>query len=357
METRSSVQKTKLKLLYLLRILRGETDEEHPLPAAALCERLQAQGITCERKSIYRDIQALNAFGYEVLSARTPRQGYFLASRELEPPEVRLLLDAVATAPFITEKKTNELAEKLGAFLSENQRAAVMEQIWMRNESERVKFDNEEVYYTIDAIHRAIAAGKRISFTYYHKRIENGRVTLDTGRAFCVSPYAMVWNEDKYYLVGNYDKYDDLSNYRIDRMKHVSVLEEDARPLQQVCPHQQWLDTADYLKTSFFMYGGQEEQMVRFSCEEGLLEAMVDKFGELRILEQRDGRFVFETPVRCSDGFYNWVLRWGGRAVVTAPEPVRAEIGKKIKALAGSYDVCLSGEEHMLHKDLDANGD
>lgn len=249
------------------------------------------------------------------------------------------------------------MTEKLCAFLSESQRKTVTEQIWKHGASERVKFDNEEVYYTIDAIHRAIESGKRITFTYFHKVIVDGAVKLNPGRTFCISPYAMVWNEDKYYLVGNYDKYDNLSNYRIDRMKHVALTDEDARPFQEVCPEQAWLSTADYLKTSFFMYGGQAEQTVRFSCDDDLLEAMVDKFGQLRILEQGDGRFTFETKVQCSDGFYNWVLRWGGRAVVTEPANVRAEITKKIRTLADSYGVAVSGEEHMLNEDFYANGD
>lgn len=356
MEQKAGPQKNKLKLLYLLSILRQETDEDHPLSASALCERLQAMGISCERKSIYRDMDALNDFGYEIISTRSPRQGFFLASRELEPPEVRLLLDAVATAPFITEKKTAELTEKLCAFLSQSQRETVREQIWNPAASQRVKLDNEEVYYNIDAIHRAIDQGKRIAFTYFHKVIVDGSVKQDPGRTFCISPYAMVWNEDKYYLVGNYDKYDNLSNYRIDRMKHVTVTEESARPFWEVCPDQSGLDTAGYLRSTFFMYGG-EEQTVSFSCEDGLLESMADKFGRLRDLKEKDGRFTFAAQVRCSDGFYNWVLRWGGRVVVTAPESVRAEIAKKIRTLADSYGVAVSGEKHMLDEDFHTDGD
>ena len=342
-ENQAKQQKTKLKLLYLLQILQQETDEEHPLPAAELCERMESFGIQCERKSIYRDIGALNEFGYEILSARTPRQGFFLTKRkeELQPTEVRLLLDAVATAPFVTEKKTNELTEKLCGFLSRHQADAVKEQIWIHGESDRVKLDNEEVYYTIDAIHRAIEAGNQIRFTYYHKIISGNRVKTDGGRQFTISPYAMIWNEDKYYLVGNYDKYDDLSHYRIDRMKRVEILEKPVRPLAEVSSYQEQFDIADYLRSTYYMYGGAEQQ-VRLSCEDGLLESMVDKFGQLRILEQQDGRFVFETKVRYGEGFCNWILRWGGRVVVLEPENIRDEIAKKIRTLADSYGIEVS---------------
>lgn len=192
MEQKNSMHKSKLKLLYLLEILRKETDEDHPLPSSELCERLEEKGISCERKSIYRDMETLAAYGYEIINTRKPRQGFFLVSREFEPPEVRLLLDAVASAPFITEKKTAELTEKLCGFLSESQKEAVSNQLCLQSDSDRVKFDNEEVYYNIDAIHRAIESGKRVQFHYFHKVISNGSVRTNPGRTFCISPYAMI---------------------------------------------------------------------------------------------------------------------------------------------------------------------
>jgi predicted DNA-binding transcriptional regulator YafY len=296
-------------------------------------------GISCERKSIYRDIAALNDFGYEVIATRTPRQGFFLASRALEIPEVRLLLDAVAAASFITEKKTQELSAKLCTFLSESQQETVLSQLQREGAFRRVKMNNEELYYTVDTIHRAIAEGRRISFTYHHKILEGEEVQLDAGRSFVVSPYALVWNDDQYYLVANYDKYDDLTNYRIDRMKHVTVTEEPARPIAEVSGEGDSFDSAAYLKMSFFMYGSSSVETVTFSCDASLLEPMVDKFGTLEDIRRGDGRFTFSAKVQCSEGFYHWVLGWGGRVVVEGPPSVREVIGKKIRTLSDSYGV------------------
>lgn len=343
MEVKSGLQ-NRIRMLHILDLLRRETDEEHPMSATEISKCLEVKGIPCERKAVYRDIEALTEFGYDILSTRRPKQGVFLASRELEAPEVRLLLDAVASAPFITEKKTRELTEKLCGFLSEAQGESAAAQIFSNQGEHRIKFENEEVYYTIDALHRAIALQKKVSFQYYHRVIQDGKVQLAPGREFTISPYALVWNEDKYYLVGNYDKYDNLSHYRIDRMRHVSVTEEDARSCREVSCYQDQFDSADYRKRSFFMFGG-EEVTVRLSCVESLLEAMVDKFGELRILEQADGRFVFEATVRCGEGFLDWILRWGGQAVVLSPQSVREQVAKKIRTLADSYEISLLGEK------------
>ncbi len=334
-----TTKRGKLKLLYLLEILRRETDEEHPMPASMLIEKLAERGIVSERKSIYRDMETLIEYGYEIIHTRKPRQGYFLAGRELEVPEVRLLLDAVASAPFITEKKTVELTEKLCGFLSQSQQKEVCTQLCVQSDSDRVKFDNEEVYYNIDALHRAIEAGKKVQFHYFHKVISNGSVCSNPGRSFTISPYAMLWSEDKYYLVGNYGKYDNLSNYRIDRMKRVEILEEDARPIEEVSQYEDQLDTADYQRSTFFMYGGEEKNVI-LSCKTSLLDAMVDRFGEMKILQEQEDSFVFEAKVRCSEGFFDWILRWGGQAVVLEPADVRASIAEKVKQLADAYGVC-----------------
>lgn len=141
-------------------------------------------------------------------------------------------------------------------------------------------------------------------------------------------------------MVGNYDKYDNLSNYRIDRMKRVEILDEDIRPFAEVSPYEGQFDIADYQRSSFFMYGG-EEKTVTLSCDTFLLDAMVDRFGKLKILKESDDQFVFEAKVRCGEGFFNWILRWGGNVVVLEPADVRAAIAEKVKHLADAYDICV----------------
>ncbi len=325
---------SKLKLLYLYRFLNEFSDEEHPLTSADLCGMLEKEGISCERKSIYRDISVLMDFGVDVIRAKSPHPGFFVANRDFELPEVRLLMDAVLTAPFITNKKTAELTEKLQSLLSRPQAASVSNQMYV---DRRIKFDNEEIYYSIDAVNRAVETRRQISFVYHHKVIINGKPELDKGREFTISPYALVWASDKYYLAGNYGKYNNVSNYRLDRMKQVAVTDQKSRPFSEVSPYKTYFDTADYLKRSFNMYSGEQEQ-VELRCSKDILEAVADKFGDdIQFFCLDENAFTVRARVYVSDGLVEWLLQYGDRIVVQKPKRLRQAVVKQIQELAFAY--------------------
>ncbi len=327
---------SKLKLLLLRELLNRYSDEEHPISSGELCELLEKFGVSCERKSIYRDIAVLTDFGIDIISTRAPRPGFFVAKREFELPEVRLLMDAVLTAPFITNKKTAELTGKLQKLLSCYQADSMVKQIYV---DQRIKFDNEEIYYTIDSINRAIAANKQISFLYYHKVIVNQKALFDKGREFQISPYALLWANDKYYLAGNYNKYDNVSNYRLDRMKHAVVTGLDSRPFTEVSPYRNFFDTADYLRKSFNMYNGEQE-MIELRCSNTILEAVADKFGnETEFSCHDENAFTVRAHVYVSEGLVEWLLQYGGRITVQSPKRLRLEMIKQIEQMNTSYQI------------------
>lgn len=304
------------------------------MSVAQLCELLHKKGIEAERKALCRDIALLNHDGFDILHTRMPKPGYFLAKRDFEVPEVRLLMDAVQAAPFITNKKTAELTAKLCGLLSCYQADQVLKQL---NFEPRVKFENEEIYYTIDAIHHAIAENKKISFCYHHQIIVNHRAQFNEGRKFTVSPYAMLWVSDKYYLAGNYEKYDTISNYRLDRMKHIEVTPLEARPLEEVSSYEKYFDASDYLKKTFNMYNG-EQKMVVLRCANDLLETIVDKFGsELEFTCHDDNAFTVRAQVCISDGLIDWLLQYGERMVVLSPKSLKDTMLQKIEALGKAY--------------------
>jgi predicted DNA-binding transcriptional regulator YafY len=327
---------TKVRFLELLRLLKEYSDEEHPLSVVQLCELLKREGIESERKSVCRDISLMNTYGFDIIHTRLPHPGYFIAKRDFEVPEVRLLMDAVQAASFITNKKTAELTAKLCGLLSCYQADKVLKQI---NFEPRVKFENEEIYYNIDAIHHAIAENKKISFIYHHRVIVNQRAPFNEGRKFTVSPYALLWVSDRYYLAGNYEKYDAISNYRLDRMKHAEVTPFEARPLNQVSSYEKYFDTSDYLKKTFNMYNG-EQRMIVLRCANGLLETIVDKFGsELEFTCHDDNAFTVRVSVYVSDGLIDWLLQYGDRIVVLSPKSLKDTIIKKIEAMSALYTI------------------
>ncbi len=327
---------SKIKLLLLLELLNQFSDEEHPLSSSEICALLEERGVLCERKSIYRDIAVLTEYGIDIISTRSPKAGFFVAKRKFELPEVRLMLDAVLTAPFITNKKTAELTGKLRELLSCYQAESVFKQIYV---DQRLKFDNEEIFYNIDTVNRAIAANKQITFLYHHQIIVGQNAQLDKGREFRISPYALLWANDKYYLAGNYDKYDTVSNFRLDRMKRAAISELDSRPFSEVSPYCNYFDTADYLRKSFNMYRGEQE-LIELRCANNLLEAVVDKFGsEIEFSCHDDNAFTVRAHVYVSDGLIEWLLQYGERIVVQSPSHLKQEMIEKINGLSAAYQI------------------
>lgn len=328
---------TKLKLLYINEYLRKNSDEDNPVSADELIEMLNEQGIKCERKSIYSDINTLKDFGIDIDSARLPKTGYCLLSREFEIPELRLLIDAVQAANFITPKKTKELIRKIGTLCSEKQKNNLEGQVYIEN---RVKCANEEIYYYIDKIHRAISQNRQISFIY-SKRAVNEKCDgiMYHEKEHCVSPYAMIWSNDHYYLVGNTEKYNNLMHLRIDRMKKVEITDKPSRSFTEVSPYKLSFDSADYSSKTFNMFSG-DTQRIEIVCHNSILEEILDRFGSDVTLRRSEVPDCFELMAKCSisDGLVSWLMQFGSKIEVVTPKSLRFDISKRAKEILEVYN-------------------
>lgn len=325
----------KQKLIQILDILFHETDEEHPLSAEKICEILADRQISAERKSIYSDIAVLKDLDYDIIHTRAGDGGFFLAQRDFEIAEVRLLMDAVQSAGFITAKKTRDLLAKLNRLVSDYQAEQLRNQVFV---DARNKFDNEEIYYNIDKINSAIIQGKKITFNYYKRIIPEGSVSVKSvGKIFKISPYAMIWSDDHYYLIGNNEKYDNLIHLRIDRMKRVEVLEEEySRDFSEVSKYKTFFDVADYSRKAFKMYGG-EQKMIELRCSNEIIEEVLDRFGmNAPIRPQEDGTFLVRVNAMISDGLISWILGFD-EIEVLAPMELRKQLSVRVKKLADMY--------------------
>ena len=327
----------KRKLLVLREIFERYTDEEHPMSAVELGRALEQAGIAANRKSIYSDIEVLRAQGMDILNVYVPKRGYYLAARSFEVPQVRLLMDAVRTANFITPKKSRELIDRLGGLVSEHQRKHLENQIYIDDSH---KQDNEEIYYCIDAASEAIAHRQKISFAYHRRRMdEQGGVGVQE-KEFKISPYALMWSNDHYYLIGNNEKYDNLMHLRVDRMKKVTRLAEAARSFEEVCEYRGFFDTADYASKIFHAFGGEVEQ-VELRCHNSFLEEMLDCFGAgLQLRRSGEDYFTFRVPVVVSDGFIGTILSFGDKVEVLTPRSVRQRVMDSLMPLAKRYGLC-----------------
>lgn len=325
----------RVKTEYILEFLREYTDGNHSVNSSAIIKYLESKGISCARKSVYNDINSLIEFGYDIMRSSISNEGYFLAEREFECSELRLIIDAVASAPLITEKKTAELIDKLMMFLSSYQREVIRSQIIL---DKRVKLENEQIYYVIDSINRAISEKKQIEFDYYKYHIVDNKPKLEKKRRFCLSPYALVWANDKYYLVGNYDKYNNLSNYRIDRIKMANVTEIPSRPFQEVCSYTDFFDAADYARKNIMMWGGDEIEL-ELVCSNELLDTMIDKFGiDATFVNKMKDRFYIKTRVFFSEGLVDWLFTYCDRLKILSPQILKDRVLEKTRATLKSLE-------------------
>ena len=306
----------KLKLLYLAKIMREKTDENHPITMSEIISELEKYDIQAERKSIYDDFEQLNIFGMDICKTSGKIPGYFNAEADFELAELKLLIDAVESSKFITEKKSMELIAKISKLTSSHNAKNLGRQVYMAN---RVKTLNEQIYYNVDKIHDAIAANKKISFKYFDYTIEKTKQYRKDGAEYVESPVSLMWDDENYYLVAYNSKYSNFVHYRVDRMEKISLCNEQRADFGKN------FDPAAYARKTFSMYSGKE-MLVTMRFSNSLINVVFDRFG-MDVTPFRDGdeHFYIKTNVSVSYQFFGWVASLGDRAEILSPPEVRDE--------------------------------
>lgn len=306
----------KLKLLYILRFLSENTDEKHPASTAELIDYLKANGIHSERKSIYDDMEKLTDFGYDIIQVKSRLGGgYYMAEREFELAELKLLVDAVQSSRFITTKKSRSLIKKLEKLAGKHDAGKLQRQVYVAG---RIKTENESIYYNIDNIHRAIQEDRQISFEYLDWNLKRELVVRREGRRQ-VSPWALIWQDENYYLAAFDGNDGRIKHYRVDKMGQVAVLEAKRSGLEQFSK----IDPAVYTNRTFGMFGGDEE-LVTLQFPNRLIGVVLDRFGrEADIRPMTDRIFRVRVRVAVSGQFFGWLAGIGREAVIVSPKQVR----------------------------------
>lgn len=308
----------KLKLLYIAKILEEETCEKNPITTARLIELLQGYGIEAERKSIYDDIEKLENFGYDIIHVDSRSGGgYYLASREFELAELKLLVDAVQSSRFITSKKSDELIRKLEKLTSRVEASGLQRQVYVAG---KVKTFNENILYHIDTIYGAMHENKRISFYYMAYNRKKQQVPRHDGKLYEVSPWYLIWKDENYYLLAYDSDSNMIRHYRVDKMDKVATVAKERLGREQY----EELDIAVYSNRAFGMYSGEEEAVV-LEYAPGILDVVIDRFGvDTPVLEAGD-KLRSRVKVLLSNQFYGWVAGLGGDVkIVSPPEAVNA---------------------------------
>ena len=326
---RSAYQK--LKPLYIMNYLLQNSDEDHLVSMSQLIEHLAAHGIPSERKSVYDDIEALRVFGLDIVQGGSGKNaGYYIANRSFELPELKLLVDSVQSSKFITHKKTATLIKKIETLASIHEAQLLNRQVFVKN---RIKTMNESIYYNIDAIQSGISQNKKIQFKYFEYTVQKTRHYRKDGAFYVVSPFAMTWDDENYYLVAFDSQAGIIKHYRVDKMTEISSTEEDRDGLDAY----QALDMAVYARKVFGMFSGEEES-VQLRFENHLVGAVLDRLGQdVFIIADGDDHFTVRADVVVSPQFFAWVTGFGAAAQIISPDDVVEKMRQHINSVAALY--------------------
>lgn len=322
----------KLKLSYLTKIMLEKTDDDHTLTMSQIINELEKYDISAERKSIYTDFADMtDKLGIEIIKEQIGRETYYhVGSREFELAEVKLLIDAIQSSKFITEKKSKELIKKIKKFVSVHQASMLERNIFLQG---RVKTMNESIYYTVDDIHIAIARNKKIRFKYFTWNVDKSMYIINHGNYITVSPWALTWDDENYYLVAFDDYSKSCKHYRVDKMLRIEILDE-AREGKEVFNN---FDVAIYSKATFGMYSGKKIK-VKIQFKNKMCGIFIDRFGrELNFRIIDDDHSEFSVDVNVSPQFFAWIFSLGKDVKLAGPQEVIEEMKKYVNEFWENY--------------------
>ena len=331
MESMPKGSNQKFKLYRLAQIMLERTDEEHYISMPEIMAALSEYDVTADRKSIYNDLRDLNVFGIEVEGEPIGnRYHYHVTNRSFELPELKLLVDAIQSSKFITEKKSYALIKKLETLASKYDAQKLQRQVYV---SGRIKTMNESIYYTVDAIHNAISENKKIKFQYFQWNAKKEMELRHNGAWYHISPWGLSWDDENYYLVGYDTDAGMIKHYRVDKMLHIKISDESREGKE----HFKKLDMADYAKKSFGMFGGKE-QTVKLSVHNKLAGVIIDRFGkDVMMIPADEEHFNVNVDVRVSRQFLGWVFSLGSDIQIVGPDDVVEQMRKEIARSVEQY--------------------
>lgn len=315
----------KLKLLYLMKILLERTDEHHGMTMPEIVEALGEYHISSERKSLYGDIAALQDYGLDIIGAKNGKYySYYVASRDFELPELKLLVDAVQSSRFVTERKSKELIQKLEHLGSRYEASQLQRQVYV---SGRIKTMNESIYYNVDEIQSAMSSNEKIRFQYFQWNVKKEMELRHGGKYYCISPWGVCWDNENYYMIGYDGEAECIKYYRVDKMLNLSAVKEEREGQDAF----ESFDMAALSKKTFSMFAGTE-QYVKLEFANEMAGIVIDRFGkDVSMIRKDEEHFVVNVNVAVSRQFLSWIISLGDGVRILGPEEVVGQM--KMEAL------------------------
>ncbi len=333
----SKSRNQKLKILYLYNILKRHTDQDHGITMRQILKNLQSYDIKAERKTIYEDIALLrDVYGADIGVTRSAGDSsYRLLSRDFELPELKLLVDAVQSSKFITQKKTDELIQKLESLASVHEARGLQGQVYVHG---RIKTMNETIYYNVDAVNEGIVQNRMISFRYFEWTSDCKKRLRRNGALYTASPLALSWDNENYYLIALDANEHQIRHYRVDKMLDICCTDRPREGMEGC----DGFDTAVYSKSLFGMFGGRKEK-VTLSCKNVLAGAVIDRFGADIMTFSNGDSFTFTVNVQVSPQFFAWLCGLCDKIKIISPSDVRQEFKDYIYKIYSNYDINKTG--------------
>lgn len=321
----------KLKLYYLSRIMTEKTDDEHHITMPEIQRALEGYGVTADRKSLYDDLEALRVLGIDVIGEKNGRSySYHVGKKQFEIAELKLLVDAIQSSKFITEKKSNDLIKKLTSLASNYEASQLKRQVVVQG---RIKTMNESIYYIVDDIHNAITNNKKIRFEYLRWNLDK-KMERRKDKLYEVSPWALTWDDENYYLIGFDAEAGKIKHYRVDKMRDIELTDDNREGKE----HFKKFDMAAYARMNFGMFGG-EEVRVKLQFENDMVGVLLDRFGKDISIYKTNKKGWSETyvDVALSDQFLGWIFSLGTKVKIVSPEDVVERFAGEIRAMSKLY--------------------
>lgn len=320
----------KQKLLYLLKFFYEETDEEHTLTVNQIIDKLNQNGIAAARRSIYDDIRTLQDFGIDIVMRKSKTCEYFLSSRLFETSELKILIDSIQSSRFITKKKSESIIKRLKQLASKPQSRKFSGQIYIYD---RIKSMNECILYNVDTLHNAIAENRKVMFRYFDYNIKREKVFRKNSESYSVSPLALTFDNENYYLISYNDKYEDYVHYRVDKMVDIEISKE-----KRIMPKEKF-NAAEYVKPMFSMFDGKVEHITAL-FHISYLNVIIDRFGDNVILRETKDEECFQATFKAavSPTFLSWIIGFGAGALILSPQWVADEVKNLALEAAKMYE-------------------
>ena len=321
----------KLKILYLMKMLLDETDPDHPMNATEIADKMNRRYnyTTYNRKTIYADVERLKTFGLSIGQTKGAGFGYFVKDRVFDLAELKLMVDAVQSSKFITKRKSVELIRKLETLTSEYNAQFLKREVYIRN---RIKSSNDSIYANVDTIHAAINDNRQIQFQYCEWTVKKTLVPRKSGEVYIISPWALTWDDENYYMVGYDAAAGMIKHYRVDKMKNTKSTDQTRKGRELF----EDFDLAAFARKTFGMYGGEEKE-ITLECENHLVGVVIDRFGQdIMLVPEDDGHFRTNVTVAVSPHLFGWLAAVGKGIRIVFPEAVKTEYREYLQEVADS---------------------